>query len=260
MCVPIVTPEKEPLGGIMVLSPYSDRAWRAEDQAYLKNISNALVPILRRSQRVSTMEQKQQDAERALASARDRIEELQAQVNTLQSQGPAVSKATESLQADKIKDLESQLVSLQAQQQEWRTQIDQLQAENEALQAGGGKSAPGGKPEQSKLRAALEEIIQLRKDLEEAGQQVAAAKANGKGIADPGKSADQHEVIVSISQELRQPLSSVVGYADLLLGESVGILGSLQRKFVERIKTSTTRIGSRSPRWIPAPWNSISKP
>jgi signal transduction histidine kinase len=34
-----------------------------------------------------------------------------------------------------------------------------------------------------------------------------------------------------------------VGYTDLLLGESVGILGALQRKFVERIKASTERIG-----------------
>jgi signal transduction histidine kinase len=34
----------------------------------------------------------------------------------------------------------------------------------------------------------------------------------------------------------------LVGYTDLLLGESVGILGALQRKFVERIKSSTERI------------------
>ena len=49
-------------------------------------------------------------------------------------------------------------------------------------------------------------------------------------------------MVTSISQELRQPMSSIVGYTDLLLGESVGILGALQRKFVERIKASTERI------------------
>jgi signal transduction histidine kinase len=57
-------------------------------------------------------------------------------------------------------------------------------------------------------------------------------------------STEQAEVIASISQELRQPMSSIVGYTDLLLGESVGILGALQRKFVERIKSSTERIGN----------------
>src|SRR5574337_628058 len=63
----------------------------------------------------------------------------------------------------------------------------------------------------------------------------------GAGRAKP---SEQSEVIASISQELRQPMSSIIGYTDLLLGESVGILGALQRKFVERIKASTERIGS----------------
>ena len=39
-------------------------------------------------------------------------------------------------------------------------------------------------------------------------------------------------------------MSSIVGYTDLLLGESIGILGALQRKFVERIKASTEQLGS----------------
>jgi two-component system phosphate regulon sensor histidine kinase PhoR len=51
------------------------------------------------------------------------------------------------------------------------------------------------------------------------------------------------DVIASISQELRQPMSSIIGYTDLLMGESVGVLGALQRKFIERIKASTDRIG-----------------
>jgi signal transduction histidine kinase len=55
-------------------------------------------------------------------------------------------------------------------------------------------------------------------------------------------STDNIEMLASITQELRQPMSSVLGYTDLLLGESVGILGALQRKFLERIKASTERM------------------
>jgi|GEM_PF-2014056 len=51
------------------------------------------------------------------------------------------------------------------------------------------------------------------------------------------------EVIASLTQELRQPMSSIMGYSELLLGESVGILGTLQRKFLERIKASCERMG-----------------
>jgi signal transduction histidine kinase len=242
MSVPIVTPEKEPLGGLLVLSPYSDRAWRAEDQAYLKNISNALVPILRRSQRVSALEQKQQESERALMNANQKVEELQAQILDLQNQVAGSEALPDRIQADSIKELENQLVSMKALHQEAQNQVVHLQAENEALRSETGEKGPGGKPEKSKLRAALEEIAQLRDDLKEARAE--AGGGNGKAPPDLEGSADQHEVIVSISQELRQPLSSVVGYTDLLLGESVGILGTLQRKFVERIKSSTARIGS----------------
>jgi signal transduction histidine kinase len=56
--------------------------------------------------------------------------------------------------------------------------------------------------------------------------------------------AESLEGISTISQELRQPMASIVGYTDLLLGESVGILGALQRKFLERVKVSTERMSS----------------
>ncbi|MGA2489507.1 MAG: HAMP domain-containing sensor histidine kinase [Anaerolineales bacterium] len=55
--------------------------------------------------------------------------------------------------------------------------------------------------------------------------------------------ATEHmELINPISQELRQHTSSIIGYTDLLMGDSVGSLGALQRKFVERIKASIERI------------------
>lgn len=247
MSVPIVTPEKDPLGGILVLSPYSDRAWRAEDQAYLKNISNALVPILRRSQRVSTLEGKYQEAERALASANARCGDLQAQLARLQDQLAGYEgTAGSSSQADleRLQEVEAQLASVQALYQESQEQAARSQAESEALRAEHNQRGASGRSEKNKLRAALEEIAQLRNDLQQAERKQQAAPVQEKTTPEPEKPADQHEVIVSISQELRQPLSSIVGYTDLLLGESVGILGTLQRKFVERIKSSTARIGS----------------
>ncbi len=62
--------------------------------------------------------------------------------------------------------------------------------------------------------------------------------------AAPASSDETSEVIASIAQELRQPMSSITGYTDLLLSESVGILGALQRKFLERVKSSTERMRS----------------
>jgi signal transduction histidine kinase len=51
------------------------------------------------------------------------------------------------------------------------------------------------------------------------------------------------ELVTSIAREFRQPLSSIMGYTDLLIGESVGILGAMQKKFLEQVKASAERLG-----------------
>ncbi len=50
------------------------------------------------------------------------------------------------------------------------------------------------------------------------------------------------EFIASLSQELRTPMTSVTGYTDLLVGESVGMIGEMQRKFLQRIKANIERM------------------
>jgi signal transduction histidine kinase len=52
------------------------------------------------------------------------------------------------------------------------------------------------------------------------------------------------EVITSLAQELRTPMTSIAGYTDLLLSETIGILGAKQREFLQRIKANTERMGT----------------
>jgi PAS domain S-box-containing protein len=52
------------------------------------------------------------------------------------------------------------------------------------------------------------------------------------------------EFVASLSQELRTPMTSITGYTDLLLGESVGLIGDMQRKFLQRIKANIERMSS----------------
>ena len=239
MTVPIITPEKEALGAIMVLSPYSERAWRAEDQAFLSNISSALVPIMQRSERIKAIEQKQQDAESALVNAKNQLDDLGLQNKELQKQLENARK-----KAGKDPEVEEKLSSLLVVQQESQRQIEELQKENEELrQASQGQGMAADKDVEfieAELRAALGQAARLQNELADANMKLLKIE---KGQVS-AYSTEQSEVIASIAQDLRQPMSSVIGYTDLLLGESVGILGSLQRKFVERIKASTERIGT----------------
>lgn len=234
MSVPIVTPEKDPIGGILVLSPYSNRLWSAEDQAFLANIALSLVPIIQRGQKLNALESKAEQTKQTLEVAETRIADLERQNNDLVKQMDAVkADAREGLaQAEN-------LAALTQMQEESQKVIEKLKAENENLRAS--KGIKGGRDLtqiEGELRMTLEEVARLQNQLAEANMRIIEAE-KGNTVA---RSKEQAEVVASIAQELRQPMSSIVGYTDLLLGESVGILGALQRKFVERIKSSTERI------------------
>ncbi len=50
------------------------------------------------------------------------------------------------------------------------------------------------------------------------------------------------ETVAGLTQDLRQPIMSISGYVSLLLGESVGLVGAVQKKFLERIQVSCERL------------------
>lgn len=52
------------------------------------------------------------------------------------------------------------------------------------------------------------------------------------------------ELLVALIQELRTPMTSIGGFTDLLLGETMGILGTRQRDLLQRIQANTRRMGS----------------
>ncbi len=235
MSVPITTSEKETIGGVLVLSPYSNRLWSAEDQAFLASIATSLVPIIQRGQRMNALEIKSEQTKQELDVAQSRIADLDRRNSDLLSQMDAVkADAAEGLaQAENL----AELTRIQEDSQKV---IEKLKAENENLRTSKGIK-PGSKAStqmESELRSTLQEVARLQNQLAEASMKTAEAERGSTAAA----SHEQAEVVTSISQELRQPMSSIVGYTDLLLGESVGILGALQRKFVERIKASTERI------------------
>ncbi len=234
--VPILTQEKEPIGSVLLLSPYSNRLWTAEDQAFLTNIATALVPIIQRSQHFSRIELKSEQASLALEDSRAKMQDLERRNQEL-------SQAVES--ASQAPAAAEDMVSLIAVQEESQRIIDQLKAENEILRNTTSDSSPapasnslGTAQLELELRDTLKELARLQNQLADASIKIDSLE-NGQAAS---KSTEQAEIIASISQELRQPMSSIVGYTDLLLGESIGILGALQRKFVERIKSSSERM------------------
>ncbi len=230
-----VNGESNIFGSILLLSPYSNRLWSADDQAFLTNITSSFVPIIERGHHINQIELERDQA-------RHTAEEAQAQFQRVQ-----VSNTDLNNQIEGLKSQVEQSAASDIDRQNLAKRVAELEKENKSLQSSGAPSAaqavaPVQEDQQieNELRLTLQEVARLQNSLADANIKILELE---KRPSSP-LTTDQAEVIASISQELRQPMSSIIGYADLLLGESVGILGALQRKFIERIKASTERIGS----------------
>ncbi len=191
--------------------------------------------------------------ETELAQARQAAAQNQAALAASQQHGTALQADLEQARTELAQSMNLS-AQLQAQVQEGLQARQQLPAELAASSAGPAKPTNGfmdpdeGMAEmlealanaEARLSQQTKQLAELQQALVEIEQQRRAPVA--APVSRPVQAADM-EVIASLAQELRQPMSSIIGYVDLLLGESVGIVGALQRKFLERIKASSERTG-----------------
>ena len=56
--------------------------------------------------------------------------------------------------------------------------------------------------------------------------------------------ANSQQVVAALAQELRTPMTSIGGYTELLLSESVGLLGHKQREFLQRVQANVERMNA----------------
>lgn len=91
-----------------------------------------------------------------------------------------------------------------------------------------------------KILQANRQIQTLRTKLEDAQRRLTEIRKTKStaGTFD----AESAEVMLSVAQELRSPLTAIGVYVDLLLGESVGILSDLQQRFLQRVKANGDRL------------------
>jgi len=242
--VPIAN-EKDPIGSLLLLSPYSNRLWSADDQLFLANIATSFVPIVARGQIVARLQQEHGAVTPDKVQDQSVVNSLEAQLAELRTENEKHRQNSEHLIALVAIHEEAQhrISALEKDLEQSQQQLAALQQEHLTLHTGSLENATPGPDAgqlENELRLTLGEVARLQNTLAEANMKVLELEKRSSG----SMSSDQAEVIASISQELRQPMSSIIGYTDLLLGESVGILGALQRKFIERIKASTERIGS----------------
>jgi signal transduction histidine kinase len=73
--------------------------------------------------------------------------------------------------------------------------------------------------------------------------QVSSYQARSASGAEPeARRSYSPDLILGMVQEFRTPMTSIVGYIDLLLDEAAGILGEMQRKFLQRVAANISRM------------------
>jgi len=224
-------------GALLLLSPYSNRPWNTGDQSYLMTVTETIAQVLMRAEQQAVH-----------PSTMVELQQLRQKLDTFEKENQRLSSDLERLRNSNqgSGDLQ-QFLALQNESQQ---AIQILQEENELLrnelkQAATPQdhtSSDAYQGMESNLEAALKESAQLQNMLAGANMKILTLEMQVKQYEN--SHLDGQELISSIIQELRQPITSIIGYNEILLSESIGIIGSTQRKFLERIQAATGRLRS----------------
>ncbi len=234
----------EPIGSILLLSPYADREWNDEDFEYISSAVDPISRILINQSERLTVTNKAGDFKQQLERAQQEIQTLSKENTFLEKQIKDINETKDTFSAA------YQLEQFTKLQEESTDLIERLQSEierleNEIIEKASGVSEiddPAQKQIEEELKLTLEEVARLQNELADAKVMILTYEQLNEDIK--GVNEEEREVIQSIVQEIRQPMSSILGYTDLLIGESVGELGGLQKKFLEKIKSSNEKMRS----------------
>ncbi len=204
------------------------------------------------------------ESEQEIAMLEERIKELERENVRLVEQvsGPPGSVLSATANPEEVLRLEEQIdqlrqnyESVELEYQQAVSMIETLKQKNAGLESSLEKSLEerlSGSENGQKITSDIEHV---EKELEITLAEVARLqKLNGEAeirilqLENLAKSAHDEtrnwEVIISAAEDMRQPMSAIIGYSDFLLSESVGLLGALQKKFLERVKSSTERMNA----------------
>ncbi|MBZ0310203.1 MAG: hypothetical protein K8I82_29355, partial [Anaerolineae bacterium] len=194
--------------------------------------------LLRERDKMTEQRTREKERDAQIDNLQKELARLAADRETLSRQRDALKVERDSLNQQREQWLENR-VSLTRQYEDLRQQFDTMQQEVALPQAG---ADPNQQPQFETLELARQqsewELMQARSTIHQLERELARFRATS---ATPAERANT-ENIVRLAQEVRTPAASIMNYTDLILSESVGILGALQRQFVLRIRANAERL------------------
>lgn len=240
LVLPLPLSEEESQGqSLVLLSPRSRRDWSQEEQENLLRIGRTLAHFLHHQQEVHHLRQEVINFRQQALSAQDLARQMGEENQDLKGQLAVLQENLAQYSARL-----AQLNHLATAYERVKHQLEVLSHEHERLveesQRQMQKQREALIAREGELRLALQELAHLEQALRQAEETISALKLAPAAVP---QAEGILPAIEAIAQEARQSLTSISGYTNVLLSESLGILSNRQRKFVERIRASTDRLG-----------------
>jgi len=220
---------------------------RAENKGVAEEIDLLKQQLEAARTEIASLDEQLSEAQKSVAEADELKQKLaataQAEIKTLNEKLVEDQRHYQA-EADRLtEEITSLTEQLAATQAEINSLTEKLRAaEQKAALQTASPSKPAGTDRLSS------EVASLKQQLAGADMEIETLHRENKQLSEIRSTglffslASQSSDIIARTQDLRQPLTSIMGYADTLLRESVGILGKPQRSLLERIKAGTERM------------------
>ena len=227
--------------GILLVSPYSKYEWTKEDQSTLLSICEQASSLLSPAFSPAENHIVKKNNHPVYVASTSELEQVREEQKLLLAE-------IERLREDaKVNPHQIEVEPLLAAQEETREIILRLEADNqelrEALQNDQTtvQTSKDYEKLQVELRTALDENVRAQALLLEANQTIKDLQEQpSRSILASG--AKDGEAILNLIQKIRQPIFSILGYADLLSSEGKEQLSVTTKMYIDRVRTSINRM------------------
>ncbi len=226
--IPFLTSVAKTERGVLLLAPYSSRDWSIDEQSLLRAFTRLLVQFLHRSSEVFDLHG---EIERLSQSMKEMQSHQERELHV------APQDLSQSIPLANEKDVEVPVPLVNAPISKEGERLGAM-VEKETIPVA---ESPSASKVDGELILALEEIAYLRSALAEAETKLHRLR-HSFAQAEGDQKREQEVLLTSIAGELRQNLAGMLGYTDLLLKETYGILGEKQKRSLERIRLSVERM------------------
>ncbi len=236
--VPVMSGEGRLINGAILIANDPQVDWTNEEQATIELLARFIISLVHETEQSALLRQDLVKAQQAARRVQEQTQQIAEDNQRLRDQCAALQEFSERNQRQIVR-MTAILAEHSALEKAARDLRDENRQLTEAVERAERAAASSQQPLMGELRMALEELSLLRLSTSAAEARLSQLGAHTISLS---ASSEQIQEIFQICEEMRQPLASVVGNTDMLLGETLGILGLKQRKLVERIKLSAERL------------------